>query len=305
LRRISPEFISFIRLYLLNPSKPQSIGAARRTDRGISMIISHKHRYLFVELPHTGTTAISKELRLHYDGESILYRHATYDEFLQQATPAEKAYFVFSNIRNPLDDAVSCYFKYKNEVKGFIGFDVNSKASLSNPRDLARRFVYHFRYDRYRFVHEQKADFPAFFLRYYWLPYDSWSSLSHHKFNFLIHFENLQEDFAKALELLNITPVRPLPTVHKTSGRSQNFTDYYTPETYARAVHVFGPYMKKWGYKFPAEWGDRSVSWADHLAFETLGAVKRFAWRYARPAVYSLVVKKKRLTKAVPQQAAK
>ena len=67
------------------------------------MIISHKYKYLFVELPLTASTAVSKELRENYDGESILYKHATYHEFLKIASPEEKKYFVFSGMCNPLD----------------------------------------------------------------------------------------------------------------------------------------------------------------------------------------------------------
>ena len=75
------------------------------------MIISHQHKYLFVELPRTGTTAVSRELRLMYAGTRILRKHSSYQEFLRKASDEEKKYFVFTCIRNPLDDAVSHYFK--------------------------------------------------------------------------------------------------------------------------------------------------------------------------------------------------
>jgi len=259
------------------------------------MVISHKYRYVFVELPHTGSTSISRELCQQYDGHSILFRHATYQEFLRSASDDEKQYFVFSCIRNPLDDAVSCYFKYKNQVKGFIGFDVDSKASLSDWRDLSRRIIYRFRYNRYRFVHDNDADFPTFFLKYYWWPYDNWSSLSHHKFGYIIRFEALQDGFAEVLERLNIEQVRPLPRVHKTSGRARDYSVYYTPETQPRAVRIFGPYMDKWGYEFPEDWGDVSVSSFDKAAYASLSVVRRFAWRTLRPAIYSLTVKKRQI----------
>jgi hypothetical protein len=70
------------------------------------MIISHIHKYLFVELPRTGSTAISRELLQNYQGVKILRKHATYFDFLKRKARREK-YFVFSGIRNPLDDAVS------------------------------------------------------------------------------------------------------------------------------------------------------------------------------------------------------
>ena len=83
------------------------------------MIISHIHRYLFVELPRTGSSAVSKELILNYDAENILRKHATYRDFLKQASKQEKEYFVFSSIRNPMDKILSLYFKYKTDHRRY------------------------------------------------------------------------------------------------------------------------------------------------------------------------------------------
>lgn len=66
------------------------------------MVISDKYKYLFVELPHTGSTAISRELCEYYDGTQILSKHIFYHQFLKTATPKRKNYFVFSCIRKPL-----------------------------------------------------------------------------------------------------------------------------------------------------------------------------------------------------------
>ena len=79
------------------------------------MIISRKHNYVFVEMPRTGCTAVGKELLSQYGGERILRKHSTYPDFLRIATDDEKRYFVFSGVRNPLDDAVSHYFKLKTD----------------------------------------------------------------------------------------------------------------------------------------------------------------------------------------------
>ena len=73
------------------------------------MVISHLHRYVYVEVPRTGSSAISRELRENYDGEQILRKHATYRDFLREATEDEQSYFTFSGVRNPLDVAVTRY----------------------------------------------------------------------------------------------------------------------------------------------------------------------------------------------------
>ena len=73
------------------------------------MIISDTYKYIFLETPRTGSTALSKELREKYGGYEIIHKHANYHEFLKQATPEQKEYYVFMGVRNPLDEVV----KYK------------------------------------------------------------------------------------------------------------------------------------------------------------------------------------------------
>jgi hypothetical protein len=238
------------------------------------MIISHKHKYLFIELPRTGSTAISRELRQNYAGESILVKHATYDDFMRIATPEEKAYFVFSGIRNPLDDAVSLYFKYLTD----------HKHKFTDPDRLRRTrgLVTFLSLQRFHFVRMAQPDFTTYFRRYYRTPYNNWSSLSHKQFDFIIRFEHLQEDFERALRLIGIEPKRPLPKVNPTEKKGRDYLSYYTPEAIAHAKRVFGPFMKQWGYAFPPEWGDGEISRWDQLQFEFFNIFRTVYWKFLR-----------------------
>ena len=238
------------------------------------MIISHKYKYLFVELPRTGSTAISRELRQYYDGSPILHKHATYNDFLKSASPEEKKYFVFAGIRNPLDDAVSLYFKLETGHHK-IWID-------SSKKKQKRRLVDHVRFNMFRFIKDNRADFPTYFRKYYKISYNNWSDLSHQDFDFLIRFENLQSDFADALRLIGIEPVRPLPVVNKTDKPGGDYLSYYTPDIIPRAKRVFGPYMKQWGYRFPPEWGETSIPWWSQMEFDFFNLFRRVYWRYLR-----------------------
>ncbi len=237
------------------------------------MVISHRHRYLFIELPHTASTAISRELVALYDGETILRKHAYYHEFLRVAGEEEKGYFVFSGIRNPLDEAVSIYLKYKN----------NHRGNYTDPRKLKKQggHVTEADLERFRFIHERQADFPLYLRRFYRLPYDNWSSLAHHRFDFVIRFERLQEDFAEVLERLGIEQQRPIPLANPTTGK-RDFGSYYTPEIRRHAVWVFGPFMRKWGYEFPPEWDTANVPWSSVVLFRLLSIYRNTRRRYLR-----------------------
>lgn len=238
------------------------------------MIISHTYKYVFVELPRTGSTAISRELRDLYDGQPILRKHATYQDFLKVASPIEKTYFVFGGIRNPLDDAVSYYFKLKT----------NHKQKFTDPQKLSRRtgLVNWIDNTLFHFLQKTDADFSSFFLRWYVVPYNTWASLSHKEFDYVVKFEQLQQDFARVLELIGIEPQRPLPMINKTSGKERTYAIYYTPAAIKRAKRVFGPYMEQWGYTFPPEWGDSTVPWWNQIEFEFLNLFRTVYWKHLR-----------------------
>jgi hypothetical protein len=241
------------------------------------MIISHQHKYVFVELPLTGSTAISQELRANYEGTRILRKHSTYYDFLRVASTEEKSYFIFSCIRNPLDSAVSRYYKLKT----------NHHERYTDPtKQNKRRTVAEIIEARlFNFVHDRKADFPSFFLKFYVLPYNNWADLAHKDFDAVIRFENLQEDFAKTLKQIGIEPKGPLPVINRTAERDGEFIAHYTPETIRRAKGVFGPFMKKWGYAFPSEWGDSTIRWWHQTEFEVLNLFRFFYWKHLRSRI--------------------
>jgi hypothetical protein len=241
-------------------------------------MISHEHRFLFVELPRTGSTAIRHELRDVYGASPILHKHATYEEFLRQASADEKTYFVLSGIRNPLDDAVSLYFKLRTDHK--------SRHTDPNRAPKHRRLLNRLRDDAmYRYVARDDADFSTFFLRFYRLPHDTWASLSHHRFGYVMRFERLAEDFEEALRRIGIEPVRPLPVVNRTSARDRDFSTYYSPAAIRRARRVMGPYMERWGYEFPASWNVEPPTRVHRLQYAIFSFFARLYWRYLRAYV--------------------
>ena len=242
------------------------------------MIISHEHRYIYVEVPRTGSSAISRELREQYGGSLILRKHATYRDFLRQATDDERSYFSFSGVRDPLDVAVTRYVHIKDNVKQHFTdpVAVNMRNSLASR--LERRI--------FSWMERTDASFEDFLDRWYLVPYDTWTSLDHRRMDMIIRFESLQDDFAEALRRIGIEAVRPLPVVNATPGRERDYHSYYTPRAIRRAAWVFGPYMREWGYTFPQAWGDVRVPRWSTLLMRAIRPFRGAYWKYFRFADY-------------------
>ncbi len=242
------------------------------------MVVSHKYKYVFVQLPQTACTTVQNELLENYAGEKILFKHAFYSDFLKQASEEEKKYFVFSNIRHPLDVVVSKYFKFKTDHAGAY-----SQGRIKKFGKLHKYVLRYWEGKSYQFIHENDAEFGDFFRRFYSWPYSSWAILDHKRFDYLIRYENLQDDFAEMLRRLNIDQVRPLPSRNVTGQKTRDFWSYYnTPELQARAVRLFSEYMEEWGYAFPEEWSKYPKAPASKLRYQSVNALRKLYWNYLR-----------------------
>jgi hypothetical protein len=209
------------------------------------VIISHRYRYLFIEVPLTASWATRFELCAHYGGEPIMHKHAAYSEFAAAASAEEQRYFVFATVRNPLDAAVSSYFKLLSDHRGHFSSQTSVRSGQADYRDLAK----------YRWIQQHGSTFADYFRRYQNRPYVDMIELSRHRLDFVIRYENLQADFAAALGRVGLEPVRPIPPTAATAGKDRPWLDYYTPDLVPQAKRQFGPAMRRWDYAFPAEWG--------------------------------------------------
>ena len=229
------------------------------------MIISHQHRYLFIEIPLTASWSIRHELVKHYDGEPILHKHASYLDFRRLAKLEELKYFAFATVRNPLDKAVSRYCKYLTDHKG----------AYSDPKMIADLRAEQLDVRKYKFVQSTKADFATYFRRYHNHLFSDMIEVSAKRLDFVIRFESLQEDFSQLLTRLGLEQVGPIPMMNQTQNKRRDFASYYIPEITKPAKRVFGPAMEKWGYAFPAEWEASSVNRVDQLLFRLRGLAQR------------------------------
>ena len=191
------------------------------------MVVNHKHKYLFIEVPSTGSTAINAELTDHYGGETILRKHANYTEFRKFAGPDAKKYFVFATVRNPLDLAVTEYSKLKG----------NHKRQYTTPKFFERNggFVPDQQLREFEFIREHDADFARFFLLFRNSVYHNWFLVGYPSFDYIMRYEQLAEEFPKVLKMIGLESLRPLPRVNPTALKDRHFDEFYTPETFENA----------------------------------------------------------------------
>ena len=235
-------------------SKPASTsrGGYDRTShlQGSEMIVNHDHRFVFVQVPQTGSTAIGTELVENYGAEHVLMKHSTLIEARLALGSRIRGYRVFTSVRHPIDQAVSSYYKLKTDHKGTNERD----AAQAGNRAERVRAVEQGELDASQYVHDVAA-------RHTFAPV--WL-LSQRASDFVIRFEQLAEDFDEMLRRLGITPVRALPVRNETS-RPRDETADPVPE-------AFRPFMVEWGYE-PS--GGAPISFRRRLAYRLTPAAKQ------------------------------
>jgi hypothetical protein len=250
------------------------------------MIISHKYKFLFIEIDLTASWAIHHELIQNYEGQSILHKHATYSEFRRQASGEQLTYFVFATVRNPLDKIVSRYFKLKN----------NQKEAFSDANSLPQGIIDYSDLNKYQYVRSFGIDFENYFRKYYKIPYSDMIDLSSKYLNYVIYYENIQQAFTKLLTEFKVEQIRPLAHINKTPEKLRDFLAYYPPAIVPLVKRVCGPYMKKWNYQFPEQWGDNRVSIVEDMEYRALNKIRFLYTVYLRynNAPYALFLRKVR-----------
>ena len=97
----------------------------------------------------------------------------------------------------------------------------DSSGNFSNEK-LLRKNGGHLKMRDYKlskYLRDNNSSYGDFLSRYYRFSFDNWLSITAPYCSFIIRFENLQEDFEKALKHCDISPKRKLPIVNKTKKK--------------------------------------------------------------------------------------
>lgn len=184
------------------------------------MLISHKHKFITIDVPKTGTTSINQTLKPFLGkndfsckmSQKLGMRHATYGDCIGNF-PGFEHYFSFAFVRNPWDRMVSYYFFRKCND----GVKIDKNISFE---EVIKTFQ----------------------------PPNQYSFLKHFGENsFIGRFENLQEDFDIICDKIGI-PHQQLP--HNNKTKHKHYTKYYDDKTREIVAERFAKDIEYFGYKF-------------------------------------------------------
>ena len=238
------------------------------------MIISHKYKFIFIGLPFSASSAITKELHAKYEGEPYLRKHSLYHEFIKVATPQEKDYFVFAVLRNPMEIAVTVYEKMKANAKGNF---TNSELFKENGGHITKNHRIRFNY-----IKDNNATFQEYFLKFHSKPYDNYSSMTIDNCDFVIRHENIAEDYLLALNKVGVESPLSLPIANKTAGKRNDLSEYYTEGIRKNAIYVFGPFLAKYNYSFPEHWGNINIPLSSTIKFNVMSVIRKFNEKFIK-----------------------
>lgn len=207
------------------------------------MIISHKHRFIFVPVPKTGTHAVRQALREHLGPEDIeqvglfINKQFPYPEIAQLkhghlslsdvrpyvGADVAEGYFSFAFVRNPFDRFVSyCAFM----TREFGAFD-------SDPRGTMRRILFELRPMHHIHFRPQST-----------MLVDEDGQLA---VDLIGRVESLQQDYDRICERIGI-PSRPLERVN--ASRRGDYRNYYDPELIEGVAQLYRRDLELFGYSF-------------------------------------------------------
>lgn len=194
------------------------------------MRISHKHKFIFISVPKTGSESVRSVLNQFSDINSSTGLHAHHKKYSQILNDFNysKHYTCFGFVRNPWDRCVSHWFHIKKHAQ-------NTK---------------HYYGDRCRKILKTTFCFKDYLISEHILdPCFNWLSSNNLDLDidFFCKMEAMQEDFAIVCEKIGI-PKQQVPHINKTTHK--HYPEYYDDETREIVAEKYAKDIEYFGYKF-------------------------------------------------------
>jgi len=232
------------------------------------MIISHKHKFIFIHLHKCAGTSITKSLQPYLRQQSLflkkdiimgctpkheelsnksrksgsIYKHSMAGEiksFIGKALWED--YFVFAFVRNPWDLVLSKYYWWhKTDAKW------NDDAQKEKQKIMSMSFT-----EFARTIQGSYNQTMSYSLSTEKIQEDSTEPCEKINLNFIGKFENLQEDFFKVCDALKLPRIH-LPNANPSFElrNGKNYTHFYTEESRDIIADVYKKDIELFGYSF-------------------------------------------------------
>ena len=66
-----------------------------------------------------------------------------------------------------------------------------------------------------------------------------------------------------------------MPVANKTVGKKNDLSEYYTEEIRKQAISVFGPFLAKYNYSFPENWGNINIPLSSTIKFKIMSILRK------------------------------
>lgn len=212
-------------------------------------VLSLRYRYLFIQTPRTGCTAIARGVLVpQLDGAffprhhvldatgSVLVRkkHCTLEDLLGSgllSITEASGLFKFTTVRNPFDSLASAFAKRAQPADNPQGRPIDPR--LAEAESLTEWL-------ELKFVYRGKLQDPRPFF-----PAHRWGM------DYTMRFEHLQDDFDEALERIGAPGPIQIPSINVTVERmGVDYRSLYDPWAREIVEHVFGDELQLLGYAF-------------------------------------------------------
>lgn len=230
------------------------------------MIINDKFKYIFIGIPFSASSAISKELIELYDGSPLLHKHANIPYLLKMMPQLDiSSYNVFAVARDPIEMAFSVYNKMLTNA-----YDVYTKPNFFIENG---GFVKPRAREIFKELHGESWSFNDYISSVYnIIPYDSYLSENKPYLSQVIDFSELQNGFNEFLENVGLPKKRELPVYNKTVKDSDNM--YLHPDVKKKA---FGPFLE-YNKVFYRSLDLGSIPLSSMFKFKIFRLIKSYRW---------------------------
>lgn len=224
-------------------------------------IICRSYNLLFIMTPRTACTALGELLLNEYGGEyipeedildssgifKVHQKHCTFSQLIDNKILSDKeasALIKFTTVRNPFDSIVSLYTKKKSKYKPLLN-DPDSWVYklLDYAEDM--KYAQNHSFDAWIFKNYKRS----FIKRLLGLKPSHFGMFTE-GVDEIIRFENLQDDFNKLLDKVNISKKSEIPLVNRTTERKKEYKQYYSNFSRRFIEFVYKNELKNYGYKF-------------------------------------------------------